>query len=103
VVTEVLLKDAPKLPPGSALMFKFGTRPAMLIHHKDNTWTALAAVCTHLGCTVGYEADKDRIYCGCHGGIYDPKTGQNVGGPPPRPLKKFNVTTTNDGILVSRT
>jgi cytochrome b6-f complex iron-sulfur subunit len=32
-VTEVTLKDAQKLPAGSVLMFKFGTRPAMLIHH----------------------------------------------------------------------
>ncbi len=36
-VTEVTLKDAQKLPAGSVLMFKFGTAPAMLIHHADNT------------------------------------------------------------------
>ena len=85
-VTEVTLKDAEKLPAGSALMFKFGSSPAMLIHHKDNTWTALTAVCTHLGCTVQYEPDMNRIHCACHGGVYDPRTGANVSGPPPRPL-----------------
>ena len=54
-VTEVTLKDAQKLPLGSVLMFKFGTAPAMLIHHEDGRWVALTAVCTHLGCTVQYE------------------------------------------------
>jgi cytochrome b6-f complex iron-sulfur subunit len=51
-VSEVTLKDAQKLPAGSVLMFKFGSSPAMLIHHLDNTWVAMTAVCTHLGCTV---------------------------------------------------
>ncbi len=40
-VTEVTLKDAQKLPAGSVLMFKFGSSPALLIHHTDqaaNGW-----------------------------------------------------------------
>lgn len=102
-VTEITLKDAQKLPAGSALMFKFGPSPAMLIHHKDNTWVALTAVCTHLGCTVQYEPDADRIHCACHGGVYDPRTGANVSGPPPKPLKLFKVAVGDAGVEVSRT
>ena len=37
-VTEVTLKDAQKLPAGSVPMFKFGTAPAMPIHHEDGRW-----------------------------------------------------------------
>lgn len=101
-VTEVTLKDAQKLPAGSVLMFKFGTAPAMLIHHKDGGWVALSAVCTHLGCTVQYEADQNRIHCACHGGVYDPRTGANVSGPPPKPLKLFKVAVGDIGVQVSR-
>lgn len=101
-VTEVTLKDAQTLPAGSALMFKFGTSPAMLIHHTDNTWTALTAVCTHLGCTVQYEPAMNRIHCACHGGVYDPRTGANVSGPPPRPLKLFKVTVGAADVQVAR-
>ncbi len=101
-ITEVTLKDAQRLAPGSALMFKFGSQPAMLIHHQDDTWVALGAVCTHLGCTVQYEADKNRIHCACHGGVYDPRTGANVSGPPPRPLRRFGVKVTEAGVVVSR-
>ncbi len=102
-VTEVTLKDAQKLPTGSVLMFKFGTSPAMLIHHLDGAWVALTAVCTHLGCTVQYEPQLNRIHCACHGGVYDPRTGANVSGPPPRPLKLFKVAVNETGVEVSRT
>jgi cytochrome b6-f complex iron-sulfur subunit len=102
-VTEVSLKDAQKLPMGSVLMFKFGTAPAMLIHHQDGTWTSLTAVCTHLGCTVQYEPQADRIHCACHGGVYNAYTGANVSGPPPRPLTRFKVNVNETAVEVSRT
>ncbi|MBS1876227.1 MAG: Rieske (2Fe-2S) protein [Acidobacteria bacterium] len=101
-VTEVALKDAQKLSPGSVLMFKFGTQPAMLIHHKDGQWVGLGAVCSHLGCTVQYQPGPNRIHCYCHGGEYDPQTGANIGGPPPRPLKKYVVKVTDEAVVVSR-
>jgi cytochrome b6-f complex iron-sulfur subunit len=101
-VTEVALKDAQKLAPGSVLMFRFGSAPGMLIHHQDGTWVALGAVCTHLGCTVQYQPAENRIHCACHGGVYDPRTGANVSGPPPKPLRKFAVKVGEDGVVVSR-
>jgi cytochrome b6-f complex iron-sulfur subunit len=101
-VTEVMLKDAQKLPAGSVLMFKFGPSPAMLIHHLDDQWVAMTAVCTHLGCTVQYEPQADRIHCACHGGVYNPYTGANVSGPPPKPLKLFKVSVNEAGVEVSR-
>ena len=101
-VTEVTLKDAQKLPLGSVLMFKFGTAPAMLIHHRGRALDVMTAVCTHLGCTVQYEPQADRIHCACHGGVYNPYTGANVSGPPPKPLKLFKVTPGDTGVEVSR-
>jgi len=101
-VTEVSLKDAQKLPAGSVLMFKFGRSPAMLIHHEDGRWISMTAVCTHLGCTVQYEPQADRIHCACHGGVYNAYTGANVSGPPPKPLKLFKVAVNDSGVEVSR-
>jgi|GEM_PF-235944 len=103
-VTEVTLKDAQKLPAGSVLMFKFGSSPAMLIHHTDpaREWISMTAVCTHLGCTVQYEPQADRIHCACHGGVYNPYTGANVSGPPPKPLKLFKVAVNEADVKVSR-
>ncbi|MCS7078801.1 MAG: Rieske (2Fe-2S) protein [Chloracidobacterium sp.] len=101
-VTQTVLDGADKLPAGSVLMFKFGPNPAMLIHHTDGTWVAFGAVCTHLACTVSYEPEQARIYCACHGGVYDPKTGANVAGPPPKPLTRYKVEVQDGRILVSK-
>jgi len=102
-VVEVTLKGAQTLAPASALMFKFGSSPAMLIHGADDSWVAFSAVCTHLGCTVQFEPQMNRIHCACHGGVYDTHTGKNVSGPPPKPLTAYKVSVGVDGIVVSRT
>jgi cytochrome b6-f complex iron-sulfur subunit len=101
-VKELTLEGADKLPRESALMFKFAGRPAILLHHADDTWTALTAVCTHLGCTVQFDKERKAIYCACHGGMYDPKTGANISGPPPKPLMKFAAQVLPGKVVISR-
>jgi len=101
-VTMVTIPDGLQVPKGSAKMFKFGVRPSLLIHHEDDTWTSLSAVCTHLGCTVHYEADLHRIHCACHGGTYDPRTGQPTGGPPPKGLGAYRVEIKDGQMNIHR-
>lgn len=101
-VKEVALDGADKLPKSSALMFKFAGRPAILLHHDDGSWTALSAVCTHLGCTVQFDQERKVIRCACHGGIYDPRTGANISGPPPKPLAQFKVQPLEGKVMISR-
>jgi cytochrome b6-f complex iron-sulfur subunit len=101
-ITDVALHKDQLPPPGAALMFKFGPFTSILIHHTDGSWSAFDAKCTHLGCTVKFETDKKRIYCECHGGVYDSKDGRNIAGPPPKPLKRYDVKTTEVGVVVSK-
>ena len=101
-VKEVTLDDVEKLPIPSALMFKFGGRPALLIRHATDSWTALSAVCTHLGCTVQFYPEKQQISCACHGGVYDSTTGANISGPPPKPLTPYHVVVNQGKAVVSR-
>lgn len=101
-VKEVDLAGADKLPAGSTMMFMFGPHPAMLTHFADGTWSALTAVCTHLGCTLHYAPPAPRIVCACHGGQYDPHTGENLAGPPPRPLTKYVVAVNPGSVRVSK-
>ncbi|HAZ64494.1 MAG TPA: hypothetical protein DCZ72_12920 [Armatimonadetes bacterium] len=100
--TEVTVEGALEMAPNTAKMFKFGGRPGILIRQPDSSFVALSAVCTHLNCTVGFEPDKERIYCTCHGGVYDPATGENISGPPPAPLTRYNVVVTDEEVTVSR-
>lgn len=101
-VKEIVLKDADQLPREAALMFTFAGRPALLLHHADDTWTALTAVCTHLGCTVQLDKDRKVLYCACHGGTYDPKTGANISGPPPKPLVNYKAQVLRGKVVISR-
>jgi cytochrome b6-f complex iron-sulfur subunit len=103
-VTEVTVKDGQKVPVGHAIYFKFGVEPCLLIRQSGEKWVALSAKCTHLGCTVQYEPDKKRIFCACHGGTYSPETGQNLSGPPPKPLKSYVIKQVGtEGVVVGRT
>lgn len=101
-VHELLLAESDLPEVGAGLVFRFGARPAILIRHGEHDFVCLDAVCTHMGCTVRYEPEKSRIHCACHGGTFDPATGANVKGPPPRPLERYQVEVRADGVVISR-
>ena len=61
----------------------------------------MAAVCTHLGCTVQYRGADRTIWCACHNGLYDLE-GHNVSGPPPRPLEVYVVHVEGDDVVVEK-
>lgn len=101
-VDEVVAAKVGELKPNSGRIFRFGSRPGLLILEADGqTYGALSATCTHLGCTVQYRPDLHEIWCPCHNGIYN-MNGGNVSGPPPKPLTKFDVHVRGDQIFVSR-
>lgn len=90
-----------EIAPNSAKLFRFGSSPAILINTTDGQLRAFSAVCTHLTCTVSYEADTGTLYCPCHNGRFD-LSGNVISGPPPRPLDAYEVEVTGGDIYVSR-
>lgn len=98
---EVVASRVGDLKPNSSKVFRFGTRPALLLMTADGEYRALSAVCTHLSCTVQYRNDLRQVWCACHNGLYD-LTGRNISGPPPRPLEAYTVHLRGDEIVVSR-
>lgn len=89
------------LAPNSGQIFKFGSRPGLLIRTTGGDIRAFSATCTHLGCIVQYRTDLSQIWCACHNGHFD-LNGLNVQGPPPLPLEQFEVNVRGDQIVVSR-
>jgi cytochrome b6-f complex iron-sulfur subunit len=93
------------LRPNSAAIFKFGSKPGIVVRTADGEVRAFSAVCTHLDCTVQFKADTTQLWCACHNGTYD-LGGNVVSGPPPRGLEKFTVNMRGEGdaaeIVVSR-
>lgn len=80
-------------------------RPALAFKGEDGLPNLISAKCTHLGCTVGSEADdKGRILCPCHISFFDIKSGQpNAGAPAKEPLAKLGWVLRDDkGEVVAR-
>jgi Rieske Fe-S protein len=92
---------AADVKPNSGQIFKFGSRPAILVRTPSGELKAFSAVCTHLNCTVQFRPDLGHIWCACHNGHFD-LNGQNISGPPPRPLDGFTVNVRGTQIIVSR-
>ena len=90
-----------ELRPNSGKIFRFGSRPGLLMLGADGQYRALSATCTHLSCTVQYRSDLREVWCACHNGMYD-LSGRNLSGPPPRPLEQYDVHVRGDEIIVSR-
>jgi len=90
-----------ELAPNSAKIFKFGSAPGILINSSDGKLLAFSAVCTHLTCTVTYQADTSTMYCPCHNGRFD-LAGNVISGPPPAPLEVYQVDVAGEDIIVSK-
>ena len=99
--SSVVAAKSAELKPNQGKIFRFGSRPGLLIETPSGEYRAFSAICTHLDCTVQYRPDERLIWCACHNGRYD-LTGRNVSGPPPRPLEEYRVNVRGDEIVVSR-
>ncbi len=98
---SVLAGTIAELRPNSSKIFRFGSRPGLLLRGADGEYRAMSATCTHLSCTVQYRPDLHQVWCACHNGKYD-LSGRNVSGPPPRPLEAYEVHIRGQEIYVSR-
>lgn len=93
---EIPEKD---IVPGDARFFDFNGTTAVLINTRDAGFIALSAVCTHLGCIVQWQKDKQQFLCPCHAGQYT-EGGTVIAGPPPKPLPRLPFTVANGIITV---
>lgn len=93
----VALKDVPE---GSEYLFRYPTEaaPAILVHLPGGEVRAFSQKCTHLGCVVFYQPEKERLYCPCHEGVFDPASGDPTAGPPDRPLPRIEVEIRNGEV-----
>src|SRR4051794_31166707 len=62
-------------------------------------YVAMSTRCAHAGCPVRYVQAAQRFICPCHGGVYT-FDGSVAGGPPVRPLDRFETKVENGRVLV---
>ena len=74
-------------------------KPVIVARPSAGKVVAFSAICTHMGCTV---APQGKILqCPCHGSTYDLATGDNTGGPAPRPLTELSVKVKGGKVVES--
>lgn len=76
------------------------TKGIYIICTAQSTYIALSSVCTHQGCIVNYSTANKQFSCPCHGGLYD-SSGKVLSGPPPAPLKQYQVAVSGSTMTVS--
>ena len=112
------LDAPPAVPVGPAAAFA-GNRPveAVLVYSRPDGYRtearrdtvyllrqageliALSTTCTHLGCSVRWDAPAGLFRCPCHGGTYR-ADGSVAGGPPPLPLRRLPIEIRSGQVFV---
>jgi menaquinol-cytochrome c reductase iron-sulfur subunit len=68
----------------------FVRRGSAELNEDPNVYIAISSRCAHLGCPVNFVRAAGNFICPCHGGVYDFE-GKRIGGPPVRPLDRFQT------------
>ncbi len=84
-------------PVGVGKKIVYRDKPVWVIHAPFG-FVALSAICTHLGCIVEYDPEKE-IWCPCHAAFFDLR-GNVKSGPAPRPLPSFPVAVVGGKVMV---
>lgn len=89
-----------ELPLNATKRFKdLQGRDLMIVRTGEREVKAISTVCTHLGCTVFWQKDRQEFFCPCHNGSFD-KNGIVIAGPPPAPLDLYPVEIEGDNVFV---
>ncbi|MET9321696.1 Rieske (2Fe-2S) protein [Streptomyces sp. NPDC003038] len=97
-------KVTDRLAPGESVAFRYpgDEDRALAVRLTDGSLVGYSAVCTHLACAVLWRADRGadgELYCPCHEGVFDARTGEVTAGPPPRPLPRILLSEQADGSV----
>ena len=65
----------------------------------DGSFLALSRTCTHLGCSVPWDEEKNQFVCPCHGSTFS-LSGEVLTAPAPRPLDIYPVRIENGIVKV---
>src|SRR3954454_25127043 len=84
---------------GNSMIYARRKYPTRDTDKLNYPYIAISTRCAHLGCPVRYVQAAERFICPCHGGV-SPFDGKVAGGPPGRPLERFETKVQNGRVLV---
>ncbi len=103
---EVIEKRRRKMPvanvkeisEGESKIVFFNGNPVMLINYGGRI-SAVSSICTHMGCFLTWDSRAGQIRCPCHLAAFD-VDGNVIMGPPPKPLKTYDLEISDGKIFL---
>jgi cytochrome b6-f complex iron-sulfur subunit len=105
---SVYLMDEDDLPRRGVRMLTYSVRSEehdmtmetrVFIVGSEQGAMALSPVCTHLGCLVNWDANRQEFLCPCHGAKYSMR-GEIISGPQSRPLMQLPLRIENSKVYL---
>ncbi|HZD16975.1 MAG TPA: Rieske (2Fe-2S) protein [Actinomycetota bacterium] len=72
-----------------------------VLNRGEGEYTVYDDRCTHLGCPFNFSEKDGTFFCPCHNGVFDLE-GRVLGGPPPRPLDRYEHKIENGVLYVGK-
>jgi cytochrome b6-f complex iron-sulfur subunit len=88
-------------PSSQGKVVPVNDKPVIVVNTAQGGLKAFSAICTHLGCIVEWDQNRQFILCPCHDGRFNAVNGAVISGPPPAPLPELPLTLEGDAIYVS--
>ena len=85
------------IPPGTIMPFRSGR--FYLIRLDDGGLMAVSMICSHLGCTVNWDAADKVFKCPCHASSFD-KWGNVIKSPATKSLNYHRVLVRDEMVFV---
>jgi cytochrome b6-f complex iron-sulfur subunit len=98
---RVEVGTAAEFPPNQGKVVPINDKPVIVVNTEQGGPKAFSAICTHLGCIVEWDENREIILCPCHDGRFSPVNGGIISGPQPAPLPELSLTVEGDKIYVS--
>jgi nucleotide-binding universal stress UspA family protein/nitrite reductase/ring-hydroxylating ferredoxin subunit len=90
LVARTIAQSLSEIEPGEGGIVATGDHKVAVYRDERGNVTTLSARCTHMGCTVKWNAAEKTWDCPCHGSRYAPH-GTVVNGPAERPLQPTDL------------
>lgn len=101
----ITLTGLGEIQPGTAASFNFPSGdPGLFFVTSSGKEGAVSAICTHLGCTVEWNAgaeEKAPLRCPCHDS-YFALDGAVLSGPAKTSLTRYRVSRSDDAVVLKR-
>lgn len=98
---RVEVGKAAEYPIGQGKVVPVNDKPVIVVNTEQGGAKAFSAICTHLGCIVEWDGNRQIILCPCHDGRFSPVNGGIISGPQPAPLPELPLSVEGDTIYVS--